>query len=93
MRSAQADNPRTMAQMGGAPQRPRGSAHRALRTGVGCLAILWVFPGLLVATFGTWAISGDEPTPTSSQQATVFFVIYLIGLIGLPAWWFFLRRR
>jgi len=64
-----------------------------LRTGVGCLALLWVFPGLLIATFGTWAINGDEPTSSSSQLATMLFVVYLIGLIGLPAWWFFLHRR
>jgi hypothetical protein len=80
----------------GTPETTRAvesSLHHALRTGVGCLALLWVFPGLFVALLGVWGIEGDAPSSASVQQANVFLVVYLLGLIGLPVWWTFLRRQ
>jgi hypothetical protein len=72
---------------------PASSLHRALRTGVGGLALLWVFPGAAVAAFGLWGIEGDAPTPASIHQANVFIVSYLVGLIALVTLWAFLRRQ
>lgn len=76
-----------------AQQAPERSPQRWLRTGVGCLTLLWLFPGMLIGILGTGAISGDQPTPSSSQEATLFFVAYVIGLISLPVLWLYLRRH
>jgi hypothetical protein len=43
--------------------------------------------------FGLWEVTGDQPTLGSSQQGTMLFVVYLVGPIGLTAWWTYLRRR
>jgi hypothetical protein len=64
-----------------------------LRTSVGCLALLWVFPGSAVAVLGSWSIETDAPTSASIHQANVFLGWYFVGLLAVVILWAFLRRQ